>query len=74
MLGTTQDLTVAANIVVKFTVCSNRFYELQFNDDLTTANRTTLITNIPGTGGIVSVTDSGAVELANRFYRVKLLL
>jgi Bacterial TSP3 repeat len=67
--------TIAADgtdVIISFTTCSNKFYELQFTDNLSTSHWTTIVTDISGTGGGVSVTDPGAVEFTNGFYRVKL--
>ena len=61
-----------ADILINFTTCSSRFYELQSNDDLTTSNWATLISDVLGTGGIVSIADLGGGNQTNRFYRVKL--
>jgi hypothetical protein len=62
------------DIVISFTSCTNKFYDLQFNDDLITTNWIATVTNIPGTATITSATDlGGALSLSNRFYRVRLL-
>lgn len=61
------------DVVVSFTSCTNKLYDLQFSDDLMTTNWTATVTNIPGTATITSATDPGAVSLTNRFYRVRLL-
>ncbi|HXI84031.1 MAG TPA: hypothetical protein VNL17_08080 [Verrucomicrobiae bacterium] len=61
------------DIVISFTTCSNKTYDAQYNDDLTTSNWSGVATNIPGTGAIVSTNDPGAASLTNRFYRVRLV-
>jgi hypothetical protein len=60
-------------MVVSFTSCTNKGYDLQFNDDLMTTNWTATVTNIPGTATITSATDLGGASLTSRFYRVRLL-
>jgi hypothetical protein len=60
------------DVVVSFT-STNRFYDLQFLDDLTTTNWSAVVSNIPGTGTITTAADVGAAGLTNRFYRIKLL-
>jgi hypothetical protein len=62
-----------ADIVVSFTSCTNKLYELEFNDDMMTTNWAATVTSIPGTATITSATDLGAASLTNRFYRVRLL-
>jgi hypothetical protein len=65
--------TNGPDIVVSFTSCTNKVYDLQFNDDLTTTNWGPIVTNIPGTATITSATDLGGASLTNRLYRVRLL-
>jgi hypothetical protein len=62
-----------SNTVVSFITCSNKFYELQASDGLTASNWSTIVTNIAGTGGIVSIIDADAIGFTNRFYRIRLL-
>ena len=62
-----------SDVVIDFTTSSNKFYDVQYNDDLTLMNWGAVATNFAGTGAIVSVTDPGAAGLTNRFYRVRLL-
>ena len=72
-LHITSIVTSGADVVVSFTSNTNRFYDLQFNDDLTISNWNVVVTNVPGTGTITSATDTGAAGLPNRFYRVRLV-
>ena len=72
-LRITSITTNGPDIVISFTTCSNKFYDAQYNDDLTTSNWSGVATNIPGTGGIVSTNDPGAASLTNRFYRIHLV-
>jgi Bacterial TSP3 repeat len=68
--------SIAANgpdVVIDFTTSSNKFYDVQYNVDLTLTNWSTVVTNVAGTGGIEQATDAGAASLTNRFYRVLLL-
>ena len=61
------------NVVVSFTTSVGKLYEFQYNDDLGTLNWNAVLTDVPGTGDIVSrsITNSSA-EFPNRFYRVRL--
>jgi len=61
------------DVLVSFTTSSNKFYELQDNDDVATLDWYAVLTDIPGTGGIVTVTVPNAADVPNRFYRVKVL-
>lgn len=61
------------DISVAFVTASNRFYYVEHNDDLAGGVWTTFTNNIPGTGGIVSVLDTNAVDFSQRFYRVGLV-
>ncbi len=72
-LRITSIVTNGPDIVISFTTCSNKVYDAQYNDDLTTSNWNGFVTNIPGTGAIVSTNDPGAASLTNRFYRVRLV-
>lgn len=72
-LRITSIVTNGPDVVISFTSGTNRLYDLQFNDDLTTSNWSAVVTNVPGTGTITSATDLGAITLTNRFYRVRQL-
>ena len=72
-LRITSIVTNGPDIVISFTTCSNKVYDAQYNDDLTLPNWLGFVTNIPGTGAIVSTNDPGAASLTNRFYRIRLV-
>jgi hypothetical protein len=72
-LRITSIVTNGPDIVISFTTSSNRAYDAQYNDDLTISNWSAVVTNIPGTGAIVSTNDPGAASLTNRFYRIRLV-
>ena len=73
VLRITSIVTNGADVVISFTTSSNRFYDLQDDDDLMTSNWFGIVTNIAGTGSIVSTNDVGAANFTNRFYRVRLV-
>lgn len=52
---------------------TNRLYYVQRIDDLGNGTWTTFTNNVMGTGGIVSVLDTNAATLPQRFYRVGLV-
>ncbi|MEY2541405.1 MAG: hypothetical protein QOI22_1007 [Verrucomicrobiota bacterium] len=58
-----------ADIQIKFTTAQNHNYRVDYKNDLADS-WTTLIDGVPGTGGIVPVTDSNAATLGKRFYQV----
>jgi hypothetical protein len=66
MTGVTR---VATNVYVGFTTVSDKTYGLEYNPDLTTSSWTALLNEIAGTGGIVTVTNSGVGLSPSLFYR-----
>lgn len=72
-LRITSITTNGPDVVVSFTTSSNKLYDLQFSVDLTVANWSAVVTNIPGTGNIVSTNDIGVANQPPRFYRVRLV-
>jgi hypothetical protein len=64
--------TVGNDVSISFAT-TNRLYYVQSIDDLNNGTWTTFTNNVPGTGGIVSVTDVNAATLTNRFYRLGLV-
>jgi hypothetical protein len=61
------------DFIVSFPTVLDKLYRVERTDDLATASWTTVIDNIPGTGGSVAISDPGAAAQPKRFYRVKLL-
>jgi hypothetical protein len=59
-----------SNAVISFTTVTSATYEVDYKNDLTTGTWLSLTNGVPGTGGILSNTDQGAVSLGRRFYRV----
>jgi hypothetical protein len=59
-------------IALTFTSLSSRIYRVEYRDDLASGIWSIAADNIAGTGSDVTVTDSGAVALSRRFYRVSL--
>jgi hypothetical protein len=63
-------VVVGPDVKVSFTTTNSVSYTVEYSDDLVTGNWNTLTNNIAGTGGIMTITDSGASALSRRFYRV----
>ena len=61
---------VGPDVKISFTTTNGVSYAVEDNSNLVTGSWSTLTNNIPGTGGIVTITDSGAAALPQRFYRV----
>ncbi|MGO9243502.1 MAG: hypothetical protein ACLPT4_01625 [Verrucomicrobiia bacterium] len=59
------------NARIAFTTWSNLTYAIEYNNDLVAGSWNTL-TNITGTGGVMTVTDPAAAVQSKRFYRVHL--
>jgi uncharacterized repeat protein (TIGR01451 family) len=72
-LAITAITPIGADIIISFASVSGKSYELDWISDLANGTWLPVTTNIAGTGGIVQVTDPGAMALSQRFYRVQLL-
>jgi hypothetical protein len=59
------------DFAVSFDTVDGQTYELQSTSDLGTGSWSSVVTNIPGTGGIVQIGDTNAARQTPRFYRVK---
>jgi hypothetical protein len=57
---------------ISFATGSNRVYYIQSAGDFANGPWSTIISNVPGTGGMVTVIDTNAVASPPRFYRVGL--
>ena len=64
---------IGTNALVSFTTCASKTYRVETNGDLAVSSWATLTNNVPGTGNIVTITDTGGALPPKRFYRVKLL-
>lgn len=58
---------------VTFTTVEGQLYQVDACDDLVAGNWHPLVTDLPGTGGIVTVADPDAEGLDQQFYRVQQL-
>jgi hypothetical protein len=58
------------NFVVSFSTVLGQVYELQESTGLGSGLWSSVVTNIPGTGGIVQAADTNAASQYQRFYRV----
>ncbi len=68
-------ITLTGNdCVISFTTLANMNYDLQSSDNLTSGVWSAVATNVPGTGGVIQLSDPGATSQPMRFYRVKLPL
>ena len=65
---------VGADMHISLSTGSNRFYLVQSTTNLVSGVWSTVTSNLPGNGGIVTITDPGVVDQPQRFYRVQLLL
>jgi hypothetical protein len=72
-LGITGIQQAGDDMTIAFITASNRWYHVDYNDDLSSSAWTTFTNNVPGTGGIVSVLDTNVVGFPQRFYRVGLV-
>jgi hypothetical protein len=72
-LGIIAVTVIAPDVQVSFSSISGKLYRVERTDNIALGMWTTVADNVPGTGGIVAVTDTGAASLAQRTYRVRLL-
>jgi hypothetical protein len=61
------------NVALSFSSVSNQFYLGECRDHLATGSWVTVSSNVPGTGGIVALTNAVSAALPERFYRVRQL-
>ena len=59
------------DFAVSFDTVEGQTYELQSTSDLGTGSWSSVVTNIPGTGGIIQIADTNVASQIPRFYRVK---
>ncbi|HUJ09390.1 MAG TPA: SGNH/GDSL hydrolase family protein [Verrucomicrobiae bacterium] len=62
---------VGTDFQLQFATASNQLYLVEMTSSLENPSWTPLTNNVPGTGGIVLVTDPDAAAQTNRFYRVR---
>jgi lysophospholipase L1-like esterase len=62
-----------AEVALQFSTVSNQFYLIESQDDLGAGSWSTVANNVPGTGGIVALTNVVPASLSKRFYRVRQL-
>lgn len=65
---------VGTNVSLIFPTISDHSYYVQSKTDLASGFWSTIATNIPGTGGVVTNIDVGATTVPARFYRVGLVV
>jgi lysophospholipase L1-like esterase len=61
------------NVALRFSTVSNQLYVVESRDELTAGSWVTVTNNVPGSGGIIAVTNRVPSTLASRFYRVRQL-
>ena len=61
------------NVALRFSTVSNQLYVVESRDALSTGSWATVTNNVPGTGGIIAVTNHVSSTLSSRFYRVRQL-
>lgn len=57
--------------LLTFSSVSNALYDVQVRRDLLAGDWTDLLTNLPGNGGVMAVTEPLLLQEAQRFYRVR---
>lgn len=61
------------NIMIQFNSINGRSYRMQRSTNLVTGSWTTVADQIPGNGGLVTISDSVAASPSSQFYRLVLL-
>ena len=64
---------MGADVALQFSTVSNQSYLIESKDDLGAGSWSTVANNVPGTGGIVALTNGVPANLSKRFYRVRQL-
>lgn len=59
-----------SDVKISFTTTNSVFYSVAYNTNLVNGSWNSLTNSIPGTGNIVTFTDSGAAILPQRFYKI----
>jgi len=59
-----------ADVRIKFMTQTNKRYGVDYRNDLASGSWTNLTNNVAGTGGLMTITDPGAMSRAKRFYRI----
>lgn len=62
-----------ANVALRFSTVSNQLYVVESRDAVAAGSWATVTNNVPGTGGIIAVTNRVPPTLSSRFYRVRQL-
>jgi hypothetical protein len=62
-----------ADVLISFTTIKAAQYAVEVANSLQNANWTSYMSGMVGNGSAISITDSGAAAISNRFYRVRLL-
>ena len=60
------------NVLLSFTTVSEVHYAIESRDSLTTGSWNPVMTDIPGSGGVVTVSNFDTATAPARFYRVRL--
>jgi hypothetical protein len=61
---------VSTNVSLTFSTFSNQLYDIQTTTNLVSVPWTTIASNLPGTGAVLTNLDVGAAKLPKKFYRV----
>jgi hypothetical protein len=61
---------VGPDVKIGFTTTNGLAYAVQSTSNLVTGSWSVVTNNIPGTGGIITITDSGAAIQLRRFYKI----
>lgn len=68
----TQLSIVGANAVLSYTTTNGPLYDVQSTTDLVSGAWSTIASNTPGTGGVLTYTDTGGAAVPKKFYRINL--
>ena len=68
---TSIQLLGGTNAVISFTTTSTNIYSVEANSDLITGIWFTVTSGIPGTGGIISITNAVPPGSLKKFYRAR---
>lgn len=65
-------MRTGSDLIIGFTTVLGLSYNVQRTDEVTSGDWVEFVTNVPGSGSLLAITDTNTAGQAHRFYRVRL--